>query len=51
MNIKNHKISDLNPSEYNPRRRARVIELDPGYCATILERYENLTGIKGMKIL
>ena len=32
------------------QRRARVIELDPGYCATILERYELLTGNKGTKI-
>lgn len=31
-------------------RKARCIELDPGYCATILERFEMATGIKGIKI-
>ncbi|HLL86848.1 MAG TPA: DNA methyltransferase [Thermoleophilaceae bacterium] len=27
-------------------RRARLIELDPGYCDVIVERYERLTGLE-----
>lgn len=32
------------------KRKALMIELDPEYCQTIIERYERLSGQKGVKI-
>jgi len=32
------------------RRKCLMIELDPGYCQTIIDRFEKLTGIQAIKI-
>jgi site-specific DNA-methyltransferase (adenine-specific) len=31
-------------------RRARLIELDPGYCDVIVARFERLTGLKAERV-
>ena len=37
----------LDPDRLRARRpRARLIELDPGYCDVIVERFERLTGTR-----
>jgi site-specific DNA-methyltransferase (adenine-specific) len=32
------------------KRKCLIIEIDPGYCETIIERFEKYSGIKAKKL-